>query len=431
MRILKSVPALALIAFVATRLVILFGYEAYLSDVRLYYQIAMVVIDKGGLPYRDVLFGYPPLSLSTIYLPYFFSQNYDTYRLLYQLTNVAFDFVCFVYIGKFLAKRLLLSPKRVGSALIVYSLLGLFHGHYIYDRVDIFIVMCFAISLYYATAEKKPKLMMALTWGIIGTLWKLIPIFWMPVLVLLKARREGLKGLVTGTLYSLVPSFLILWAYNYWNDGILLPGLTLHSDRGIQVESLWATPFMLWRAFDSSAGVDVIFTHGASHLTGSELPDLYVQFSKYLGFSLLAAFYLFVVRILFVKLKRNVDFERNAQAPMVFFMMSPPLLLFLISQRVLSTTFIIWLIPIFTILWAMERKKVALILAFGISALTYIGFDMGYHSYINFDVFYGAIYLLRNILLAGYTLYFAKAFHDFFEKLPQPDLGKPVANPAR
>src|SRR5687768_4140457 len=102
-----------ILPFVITRLIILFAFDRYLSDVLWYFQLAESVVGKGLHAYKNFIYGYPPLSLSTIYLPYYLTTKYESYRLIYQLTNLFFDAVTLYFLWRFLRDRLHLPFKQV------------------------------------------------------------------------------------------------------------------------------------------------------------------------------------------------------------------------------------------------------------------------------------------------------------------------------
>lgn len=407
MKPLTYIPPLAFAVFIFTRLIVLFGYDAYMTDVEIYFDVAKTGIGKDLHAYTDVLFGYPPLSLLTVYLPYFLTQDYKQYRILYELTNIVFDYFCFLYLAKFLLLKLAVDKKRLTQALLLYSIVSLFHAHYMYDRVDMFIVLCFMASIYYAADN---KFICAIISGGLGTLWKIIPIFWLPIVVLFYGRAKRMKGLFVGALLSLLPSILFMWAYDCWRNGDLFKTLSLHSDRGIQIESLIATPFMMLKTFFGSTPVFIEFVHGAHHLAGDGITPLVLLLAKYFGFAVLFVFYIYIFLLLFKFLKTWEGLDAKIKSTFVFFSMSSIIILFLLFQRVFSTTFMIWLIPVFSIFWALHPRRSILYLTIGLSALTYIGFDLGYLEYRNFNKFYNIIYFLRNSLLAVYAFVFFNEF---------------------
>jgi hypothetical protein len=392
-----KISFVAISAYVATRLIMLFGFERYLSDVGFYIEVAKVGIGKNLHAYKDIIWGYPPLSLLGVYAPYYLAQDFESYRFFYQIINVAFDAVAFFYLGKFLCDRLQLGQKVVDRSLIMYALLSFTTGHYIFDRVDIFIVMCFVLALYYLSASDNYK---SIIWGALGLVWKVIPVFWLPVVGLFKTQQYKWRGFWMSFLLAVVPAGLFLGIYNWWSQGEMWRNLTLHSDRGIQIESVWATPWMIAKMLNPSLGVIVANTHGAQHLGGAGLWDGYVSLSKILGFLFLAVFY---VHLSWRVLKTPYNVEKTADrlrhVQWGFYALSMPLILFLPLQRVLSTTFVIWWIPILAVWWAVTQKHWVAVVSVAIYILTYIGFDIGYFKYVEMQPLYVSVYAMRNVLL--------------------------------
>lgn len=407
MKPIKIISPVVVAIFVLTRLLILFAYSEYMSDVTLYFEVAEKALSQKLMVYKEVFYGYPPLSLISFYLPYYFSSDYHVFRFLYQLTNLACDFITLFYLAKILGEVFKVPEKRKAQALILYCILGLFHGHYMYDRVDMVIVMCFVCAMYYAMLNKSFR---AIGFGVLGVLWKIIPIIWLPVILLLKLWRKGFKGFAIGVLAATLPIAGYMLLAESWYEGHLFKALSLHSDRGIQIESLFATPIMIFKLLQPSYPAFIELIHGAHHLAGEGIVPWYLNLSKIFGSVVLALFFIWVLWGILRKWPAQKTLANTNFARIVFVLFSTPITLFLISQRVLSTTFTIWLIPITCLWWATteddRHRRQILALALSISVLTYIGFDIGYFEYRNFSTLYGVVYLIRNILLIAYALMF-------------------------
>jgi hypothetical protein len=135
-------------------------------------------------------------------------------------------------------------------------------------------------------------------------------------------------------------------------------------------------------------------------LGGAGLWDGYVSLSKILGFLFLAVFY---VHLSWRVLKTPYNVEKTADrlrhVQWGFYALSMPLILFLPLQRVLSTTFVIWWIPILAVWWAVTQKHWVAVVSVAIYILTYIGFDIGYFKYVEMQPLYVSVYAMRNVLL--------------------------------
>ena len=79
------------------------------------------------------------------------------------------------------------------------------------------------------------------------------------------------------------------------------------------------------------------------------------------------------------------------------------LLFFLISQRLLSTTFLIWTIPGLSLWWVLRKSWTAAALLLLLYGLTYIGFSVGYWDFVRMDPRFVLTVAARNVLLVALT----------------------------
>lgn len=402
----------AIALFLITRLIIIFVYAPYITDVHFYHEIATLAISKGQQAYRDFLYGYPPLSLILIYLPRMLGSTFEDYRFVFQIFSFVIDAATFYYLLLILSRRLKLAPKAIATGLAAYSLLGLFQGHIIYDRIDLFLLLTFCAAIYHVSDSSSWRSGFA---GALGLAWKVIPVLWLPVVGLMKAWQLGARGLVKLLFITALPTFIFLSGYDSYINGHMFKMLGIHNERGIQIESVWATPFMLRKTFDPSAEIKVENNHGAQHLGGAGVPGFAIGFSKFFGFLILAGFYLhFIATLLRLKSTKWLRAEENFTL-LAFLGLSMTLVLFLATQRVLSTNFIGWLLPIVAIQLAWRPKAIDFALAFAIFALTYVGFDLGYWKFVAFDPIYVSAVAARNVGLVLLSMRFCWLYKEFAE----------------
>jgi len=87
------------------------------------------------------------------------------------------------------------------------------------------------------------------------------------------------------------PIALFLWVYNAAVDGKRFEILSIHSKSGIQIESTWATPYMVGSALKWIEPVRIANNYGAQHLAKASVPKIVVSLSKVAGFAILVTFY--------------------------------------------------------------------------------------------------------------------------------------------
>lgn len=376
---------LAFLLFVVTRLVILFGYQAYVTDVILYFDQA----SRGwsGLKaYTDFFFPYPPLSLLLLYLPMFGDPgNFWEYRNFFNKEMFIVDIAVFLTLAYFIRYRLKFAARREFAVLTTYSLLGLFVGHLIYDRIDLGVVW-FTL----AVVMSSTRVLWLALFSNLGILFKFIPA--LPAGFLFFDREKKWQKTLLHGLALFVPALGVIWAVELISNPGILKYLFEHGARGIQVESIWATPWMLAHTFFGWTGGGVETNFGAQHL--GQIPEWYVGLSKGSGLAVMGGLAWKVWRM---PARRDAAFASQ--------LVLTVLLVFLSTQRVLSPQFMIWLLPWAAIVMTdrssswMKRGLLG-----AVFALTYIGFDLGYWEFVRFNPFFVSVVALRNVVLVAVTV---------------------------
>ncbi len=391
--LIADFPWLAFAVFLVCRGLILFSYQQYLSDVEFYFSVAQNGLGKGLTAYKDFHWSYPPLSLVFVYLPYFIAKTFTGYRFGFQLLCFLLECGVFFLLQRFLTVQLKFSSRKTTQALLLYSVLGLFMGHLLYDRIDILVLL----SLMGLLTMTKQNSLLATLPGVFGTLCKITPVFWLPPVLFIRWFRERGTSFWSMLALSLGPIALTMIIYNQLINGTLIETLSMHSDRGIQVESVWATPLMLIKAFVPDAGVQIENNNGAQHLGGSLVTQTYLNLSKVFGFLLLGLGYLHLLWTLWrARSEKRTERELNW---LLFMAQSAVTVLFLATQRVLSIQFFIWLVPVLAVLLPQAQSGFLWCVSPAIFALAYIGFDIGYWQFVAFQPAFVLVVALRNILL--------------------------------
>lgn len=393
----------ALALFTATRALIYFRYGAYVTDIPLY-ESAGTAAREGLSAYCDYWFPYPPLSLPLIDLPALLSRSEAGYRNVFRAEMLIFDAVCFAGLWFFLRDRTTANPRRRGIALCLYAVLGLTVGHLLLDRLDIVMTGIFIWSLYFYTSTRSWARHVAYGLLLAGALIKLLPLFLIPIFMVFEAfRDEGrwpdVRRALWPVLWIAAPFTAVVLLYNGFICEKLIHELSQHGARGIQIESNWALPLIFSR-IQGNWDIRVDYVHGAFHIVDTGVPRAYLFLSKYAGFASLLAFYGLLAR----RFRRSLaDTGRLSPADIVFLFYSPILLL-IVSQRVLSPQYLIWLIPVACLQVALAgRQGLAIAGTAAVYGLTFIVFDIGFFPILDFDPRYSAALVLRNALLVVWT----------------------------
>ena len=425
-----------------SRVVIIFGYERYWTDVGLYHEAASYAVRKGFRAYHDFWFPYPPMSLPLIYAPMLFASEISAYRHAFQLEMLLFDFGSAAYLALFLRNRLSASPKRVFFALTLYAAFGMLMGHLIYDRLDIVIAFFLIASVYHFTDRTRPAIGRCVSYllTLCGALVKFVPLLWAPVFVLagffrgwprfsrtrsadsaadnssdpeaFRMSTANFAGAIPSTALVYALFALVIFAYDAatYNEQYgkgLLTIMSEHGARGIQMESLWATPMIISNlrrgALGEAPKYHLESNYGAQHYKNSELPRWYLVSAKFAGFAGLGLFY----AALFFLAARRRYFRELFQNPIWIQSTALAALLFVITtQRVLSPQYFLWVMPA-SVLFVFSARRFSLgrlLLFSAIFALTYVEFDICYESLTKMETSALSALLARNALLVLATV---------------------------
>ena len=238
--------ALWLIGFwTLSRIVMLFLWQALCSFVR--NDVNYYAMSVSGLPVpvltdlTGVLIEYPtPLVWLIQVLEWPSAGSVDLYVLLFAVLVATADGVCCAMLHTFESAR----------AAWVWAACGALLGPLLWFRLDIVPALCVLGALH--QMSRRPALAGALL--ALGAGFKLWPaLLVLPMLGRSRtARRRGAGFVLTGMA-------LVLLSVATSGLGRTVSPLTWQSERGLQIESVWATPLMLARALGAT-GVDVQFS---------------------------------------------------------------------------------------------------------------------------------------------------------------------------
>jgi len=343
------------------------------------------------LPYKDFAVEYPPLGIAFVTWPGLVTSNPDVYYGIYVAETLLCDLAgLFIITG--LTKQLKL---KLWQTLTVYTLSLLAIGRIISIRYDIFpsIITILAIYIF---IKGKYKIAWALI--AIGTFTKLYPIVIVPIFLLYhlfhNTKREIISGIITFILVSaaiVVPAILL-------SPSGFLNSFTYQTGRGLQLESTYASILLVLKTFGlTSLAIDS--TSGAFGVTSS-LANILAEISPLLiCFSLIATYWLF-----YREQKGNIATKSKfgalnlSDATLIVKYSFLAILVLIITNKVLSPQYLIWLYPFIPVL-VTQRKIKPWMVFIVIGILTYLIYPVFYEALMNEEYFAVGLLLARNILL--------------------------------
>lgn len=338
----------------------------------------------GAVAYRDYQIEYPPLALPPIYLPRLLGGPSEfAYELIFSLMSIALALATAAAVY-WLARRGWSHDTSLNSLLVFVSL-TLAAWPVVVWRFDILPALLTVLALVAYAAQQSAWTGVALG---LGTAAKLYPAFLGPVFFLarLVERRFLSAGLILGGAFVTVAALAIqvysvagLDAFSY---------VLYQEERGVEIESI-AGGLALLGDVVGMVGARVFLGFGswqvASQLLGQMAPALRVFDILMLGSLGLAAIWSF---------RRDVRATGVVQPLTLVTYIVATLLVVILTNKVLSPQYLVWLLPFAALLPA--RQSLALM---PILVLTTLIYPLSFRSLVSVDASAVIALNIRNAML--------------------------------
>lgn len=302
--------------------------DAVITDIGVYREAADRMLD-GQVPYRDFSLEYPPLAAGLFLVVGLVPGDYS---IVFQIAMAAC--MCATVLGVTATARALGLPLArqalAGGAVAVSPLLL---GNLVESRFDLALAAVLAWMLF-AAVTGRWRLMWALF--ATGTLLKLTPLVFIPLLVLYHRHRadtgSALRGLGGGlvAVVAVVAPFLILSPSGTWNI------LGYHLERPLQIESL-GSAYLLGLDVIADIPIRVVNSFGSQGLQGRG-PDVLAAVTSVGVLALVVA-----VAVVFARLVRRTGAPVDAR--LVVAATAATTAVVIAGGKVLSPQFLVWLLP--------------------------------------------------------------------------------------
>lgn len=299
-------------------------------------------IEAGDRPYLDQSIEYPPLSIPVLQGPALFGDGVDAYVEAFQWEMLAVDLALVLL----LALGLPGSARQVISALGVYTiglvmLSGVVLDDSLIDTAPLalsrFDLVPAALVLAAILARDRRR---SATWSALlaaATAVKAFPLFLYPALM--RGERQWRRAVVGGV----IPLIVCVGIVIAWGDEFGA-AITYHTGRGLQIESLAATPFEIAGQFGAGVSSEVASGGFDVAATGTDAARLV---SVLVG----AALYLILLRAGWRSPVPNLALVTALLAVMVVF------------APVLSPQFLLWVLPLSAAAYGAGRENLVLLVA--------------------------------------------------------------------
>ncbi|MDD5126942.1 MAG: glycosyltransferase family 87 protein [Dehalococcoidales bacterium] len=347
--------------------------------------LAMKIME-GQVPYRDFPCEYPPLALLVFFLPALVTKTQVAYNIVFYLEMLICDLLIIKVLSG-LAAKLGLSAGRV---LVIYTVLLAAVGPLVIIRFDLLPALLVLVSLEAFFAGRNKTAWAVLAFGVTA---KLYPLLMAPILAISHFARRQYRALLSGVIVFLgcLALVVVLALLLHASIGDLLG---YHIGRGLHSESIYGT-FLLLGQVLGLVSVTGGLSSGSWNLI-SPLADRLAELSFYISSGLLLLVFGCYAGIL--REKRGAA-GQSADLRLVRFVFLA-ILLFIITSKVLSVQYLIWLCPLLPLI-VRKGEDILWVLLVLAAGLTQWLFPYGYFEFERFKPYAVTMMLGRNLLLVA------------------------------
>ncbi len=362
-------------------------YQMPYTSTGIYYEYASMVLE-GSVPYRDFALEYPPFSLVFFILPLLFTSSMEAFSVAFQIQVFLFNLLGLYMIYR-IANHQEKSPREM---LAVYTAAVLAIGPIIAQKYDVFPAILVLVSLYFFSTGKHKA-----SWAMLalGTMAKLFPAIIAPVYIAYYLINRQYKRIWSGIGIFAGVSLMAFLPFLIAGPGSLLSLLDYHALRGVQLESVYSGLLLMANKLGLIT-IELEFSAGSWNVASPLADTLAVISTFVLAASLLLSYWLI--------------YRRIAPGEYCILEMAACCLLacsvMLITNKVLSPQYLIWLLPLLPLLSGRLRYGAwAIFIMAGM--LTYYIFPLNYFGLMALEPGAVTILFLRNVLLVVLAVFFA------------------------
>jgi hypothetical protein len=372
------------------------------GDVYLYHRLALQ-LTQGQLPFVDYFFEYPPASILVFAIPALFTTVAAEYVVVYQLLSWGLMVaITYLLISLFdvvqvrgISKLHLFGYMSISSWIVIQLAINRFDTFSAF-----FTILGFVL---YLKGIHKDHLEYR-TYGILSiifaTLIKLYPLFLLPFFGLYELKNCNWKAIRLHSIASIIFSLpFMVWMLIGFRG--LLFFLGYHSDRGLEIESSWATLVLFINQISGNLNLldhSVVYEFASIGIR-SEFADTLAAISLRLYAAVLILSALFFL----LKLTKENAIELLMHAGAVVMIGFP------VFNKVFSAQYVVWLIPFIVLYLGAYLPKVikpwrtSIIITVYTAVSTVLIFPIAWGWYTDGNVFLTTVLFVRNILLVGVT----------------------------
>lgn len=368
------------------------------ADVRLYGVASHRMLLLGQAPYRDFPLEYPPGALLAFAVPHLVALGRPlgirAYTWLFAAASVALSVALAAVLSR-LARRVTADEAEQSAALAAYAGGAAVLAPLLLLRFDLFVAALTALSLL-CLVTRRPA-WAGITLGV-AVAAKLYPVVLGPVWAAYYLSGRDLRSLARLTAGGMAAVAATVGPFLALAPVGLLGFLRYHAQRGLQAETVFAAPVLLGRALGLN-DASLKYNFGAEHLV-SPFADRLLPFLPLL---FLVA-YVLVIAACVERFRQERAEMGTVRAEVVAAYALIALLAFVVTNKVFSSQYVVWLLPFAALL---PGRRVFVLLA--VCALTAVVF-LNWQAVVAFSTPFVLLLNVRNVLVVAWLVWLVAAY---------------------
>jgi hypothetical protein len=358
-------------------------YAIHHASTALYLEYASQIWN-GHLPYQDFPLEYPPFSLIFFLLPRLFASSLSAYAGAFEIEVLLFDLLG-MYILYRIARKWDMPPWKL---LMVYSVAILAIGPIFIESYDVFPAILTLLSMFFFYNDKHRWAWIFLA---LGFMTKLYPVVIAPIYIFFYLRDRCYKRIWQSIIMFGVVCLIIILPFLVTAPGSVGQLVSTHSARPLQLETTYSSVLLVLGKL-TNISPEIVYSYGSRNIMNPTAETLAALSWLVTILFLLAAYWL-----IYRSIKAN-----TTELPQIGTYSLLIVCVLLISSKVLSPQFLIWLIPFFPL---VSGKKGVLLTAMlvVIGALTYYIYPLHYDGFENNESAVVFVLFVRNLLIIVLT----------------------------
>ena len=350
-------------------------------------------------PYRDFAVEYPPLALLFITLPRLIASHLSSYIMVYAGQLLVFDLIAMYFIASLCQILKINQWKTLG----IYTLALLAIGPIIVFRFDL-IPAVTTLAAVYTLIRGHHKL----AWGLlaVGALIKIYPLILAPIFLIYQLSRNQRREAVMGMTTFVITGIVLLLPAVILSPGGLWDSIAYHAQRGLQIESTYASILELLYAV-GIIDLDFRFSSGSINLV-SPLADIIGGFSFVVTtIGLLTIYWLFFKKVRKASGTDDHAIATGNDAALLINYFAITILVFILTSKVFSPQYIIWILPFIPLITGKWRN-VCCLLFIMVGLMTFFIYPKYYAGIEHSELITLGMLVVRNIVLIIMTILIIK-----------------------